>query len=249
MVRLSKLHTGSGDAGRTSLLDGTRVEKTDSQIQLIGHIEYTNSIIGVVRTELVESQRIAAENLEPIVGAIERVQQELFDIGAECATLPGRVPEKMELIGNDECERLLHEIDGWLEGREPLQSFILPGGAPPVASLHVARTAIRQAETMVESRGNTCGLCGAFGVNKVTCPGSEMKKEELVENIDVINEKHQAKRTTFWAREEIICYLNRLSDWMFALGRKISDLTGDEEFLWVPKGKRENWLETSARQS
>jgi cob(I)alamin adenosyltransferase len=206
-------------------------------------------MIGVVKTELVESQRIVAEDLGPIVDAIGRVQQELFDIGAECATLPGRAPEKMEVIGNAECERLLYELDGWLEGSQPLESFILPAGTPPIASMHAARTAIRQAETMVRSRGNKCGLCGAFGVNKTTCPGNEMERSELDGNMKLINEKHQDMCTNFWAREEIICYLNRLSDWMFALGRKISDLTGDEEFLWVPKGKREDWLEIPTGQS
>jgi len=75
-----------------------------------------------------------------------RIQQELFDVGAECACPPGGVPEQMTIIGSDAGERLVSEMDSMLEDLEPLSSFILPTGSPAVANLHMARTIVRRAE-------------------------------------------------------------------------------------------------------
>ena len=75
-----------------------------------------------------------------------RIQQELFDVGAECACPPGGVPEQMSIIGTDEGDRLVVEMNSMLESLEPLSSFILPTGSPAVAHLHIARTIVRRAE-------------------------------------------------------------------------------------------------------
>ena len=130
-----------------------------------------------------------------------RVQQELFDLGGECACTPGKLPKQMSVIGIDECDRLVEEMDSWLEELDPLESFILPTGSAPVAFLHIARTVARRAERQA------CHLRRLEGDDSV--------------------------------RKEVICYLNRISDWLFVLARWISKNTGEEESLWTPLGKRE----------
>ena len=130
-----------------------------------------------------------------------RVQQELFDVGAECSCPPEGLPEQMSLIGTDECERLVSEMDSWIEDTVPLESFIMPTGSPPVATLHVARTIARRAER------HACSLRAEEGNGSV--------------------------------RDEVIVYLNRLSDWLFVLSRWIALVTGEKEVLWTPLGKRE----------
>jgi len=106
----------------------------------------------------------------------------------------------MVLIGMEECDRLIGEMDLWLEELDPLESFILPTGSAPVAFLHVSRTVARRAER------EACILRESEGEGSV--------------------------------RSEVICYLNRISDWLFVMARWIAKNTGEEESLWTPLGKR-----------
>ena len=201
MVRITKVHTGAGDGGQTRLLDGTEVGKEHPRVRLYGTIDEVNSQLGVVRMELNRMPGVPVEERNSADAAMGRVQQELFDIGGECSCTPGKLPEQMVLIGSDAGDRLVTEMDSWLEDIEPLESFIMPTGSPPVATLHVARTVARRAER------HACSLRGTDGDDAV--------------------------------RDEVVSYLNRLSDWMFVLGRWISRMTGEEEVLWTPLGKRE----------
>ena len=155
MVRITKVHTGGGDGGETSLVDGTRVGKEDPRVAIYGTIDEANSSIGVVRMELDRAPTHAPDGglMSALVQVYEsademlgRIQQELFDVGAECACPPGGVPEQMSIIGEDAGGRLVEEMDSMLEDVEPLQSFILPTGNPAVANLHMARTIVRRAE-------------------------------------------------------------------------------------------------------
>ena len=201
MVRITKVHTGAGDGGKTRLLDGTEVGKEDPRVRLYGTIDEVNSQLGVVRMELNRMPGVPVEERNSADEAMGRVQQELFDIGGECSCTPGKLPELMVLIGADAGDRLVAEMDSWLEELEPLESFIMPTGSPPVATLHVARTVARRAER------HACSLRETDGDDAV--------------------------------RGEVVSYLNRLSDWMFVLGRWISRIAGEEEVLWTPLGKRE----------
>ncbi len=201
MVRITKVHTGAGDGGKTRLLDGTEVGKEDPRVRLYGTIDEVNSQLGVVRMELNRMPGVPVEARNSADEAMGRVQQELFDIGGECSCTPGKLPEQMVLIGSDAGDRLVAEMDSWLEELEPLESFIMPTGSPPVATLHVARTVARRAER------HACSL-------------RETDGDDVV-------------------RGEVVSYLNRLSDWMFVLGRWISRIAGEEEVLWTPLGKRE----------
>ena len=201
MVRITKVHTGAGDGGRTRLLDGTEVGKEHPRVRLYGTIDEVNSQVGVVRMELNRMPGISIDSRNSADEAMGRVQQELFDVGGECSCTPGKLPEQMVLIGSDAGDRLVSEMDSWLENLDPLESFIMPTGSPPVATLHVARTVARRAER------HACSMRDIDGDAAV--------------------------------RDEVISYLNRLSDWMFVLGRWITRMTGEEEELWTPLGKRE----------
>ena len=144
MVRITKVHTGGGDGGETSLVDGTRVGKEHPRVAIYGTIDEANAAIGVVRMEFNReaSRPFSMEADEMLL----RIQQELFDVGAECACPPGGLPEQMSIIGTKEGERLVAEMNSMLEDLEPLSSFILPTGSPSVAHLHIARTVVRRAE-------------------------------------------------------------------------------------------------------
>ena len=146
MVRITKVHTGGGDGGETSLVDGTRVGKEHPRVAIYGTIDEANSAIGIVRMELGRASFPIVETRDYADKLLGRIQQELFDVGAECACPPGGVPEQMTIIGSDAGERLVSEMDSMLEDLEPLSSFILPTGSPAVANLHVARTIVRRAE-------------------------------------------------------------------------------------------------------
>ena len=195
MVRITKVHTGGGDRGETSLVDGSRVGKEHPRVAIYGTIDEANSAIGIVRAEMKRTTVIGISHtrLTEADRMLGIIQQELFDVGAECACPPGGVPEQMSIIGADAGERLVEEMDYMLGDLEPLSSFILPTGNPIVAYLHMARTIVRRAER------EACTL-----------------RDEV--------------------RNEIISYLNRLSDHCFVLSRW---LTGEEgETLWTPLGKR-----------
>ena len=143
MVRITKVHTGGGDGGETSLVDGTRVGKENPRVAVYGTIDEANSAIGIVRAEIMRVQD-RESNDGPFSSLGNRfaeadsmlgiIQQELFDVGAECACPPGGVPEQMSVIGMDAGDRLVEEMDYMLEDLEPLSSFILPTGNPVVAN-------------------------------------------------------------------------------------------------------------------
>jgi len=201
MVRITRVHTGTGDGGETSLLDGKKVGKESPRVGLYGTIDELNSQIGVVRMEFERMPGVTRFHRPGEADeALYRVQQELFDIGGECACSPGRLPEQMVLVGMKQCDRLIEEMDAWIKELQPLTSFILPMGSAPVAFLHVARTVARRAER------EACNLRSIEGDGSV--------------------------------RDEVICYLNRISDWLFVMGRWIAKNTGEEEVLWTPLGKR-----------
>ena len=148
MVRITKVHTGGGDGGETSLVDGSRVGKEHPRVAIYGTIDEANSAIGIVRAEMNRTDVIGIPNKRLIEAdqMLSIIQQELFDVGAECACPPGGVPEQMSIIGTDAGERLVSEMDYMLEDLEPLSSFVLPTGNPIVAHLHMARTIVRRAE-------------------------------------------------------------------------------------------------------
>jgi len=141
LVKLNKIYTRTGDDGSTGLVDGSRLSKTALRVRAYGDVDETNSVIGLVRLHL-ESRRLD--------DMLARIQNDLFDLGADLATpLPakGKADSEYALrMVAAQTTRLETELDALNGDLEPLNSFVLPGGTPPAAYLHQARTVCRRAE-------------------------------------------------------------------------------------------------------
>jgi cob(I)alamin adenosyltransferase len=137
--RLSVIATRTGDDGTTGLGDGTRVSKDDLRVAAMGDVDELNSTLGLVLAGPVTDARLAAD--------LRRIQHCLFDLGAELS-IPGYVAVKEEhALDLDEC------LKHYNAALTPLKEFILPGGTPTAALLHVARTVCRRAERAVVALG------------------------------------------------------------------------------------------------
>jgi cob(I)alamin adenosyltransferase len=187
MVRLTRIYTRGGDTGETSLGDGARVPKHALRVAAYGTVDEANAAIGIAR---LHADPAADEMLD-------RIQNDLFDLGADlCTPEDGRRGSGGLRIAATQVERLEHEIDAMNATLQPLDSFILPGGTPAAAYLHVARTVTRRAERLVSE------LAGTEPVNA-----------------------------------EALKYLNRLSDHLFVLARRVND-NGARDVLWQPGANR-----------
>lgn len=208
MVRINRVYTGGGDTGETSLVDGSRRSKADPRFEVVGTCDELNAVFGLVAMEANRmpdhedgGNRATVQRVQTILSMVlTRVQNELFDLGAELACDPSKLPEYMVLISEEQSKVLVDEMDAWLEHLEPLTSFILPAGHGPEAMLHLARTVARRLERSVLRLKQTEGDASVRPIVQV--------------------------------------YLNRLSDWLFVLGRWVTSGLGHDETLWQPLGKR-----------
>ncbi|HUZ71862.1 MAG TPA: cob(I)yrinic acid a,c-diamide adenosyltransferase [Stellaceae bacterium] len=150
MVRLTRIYTRGGDAGETSLGDGSRVAKPSLRVAAFGTVDEANAAIGLARLHT------AGED----DAMLARIQNDLFDLGADlCNPETGRRTEGALRIAADQVDRLEREIDALNAELPPLESFVLPGGSPAAAHLHLARTVVRRAERL------TAALAAAEPVN------------------------------------------------------------------------------------
>lgn len=142
MVFLSRIYTKSGDAGETGLGDGTRVPKDHARVAAYGEVDELNAVLGLV---------VANAPTCPDAAVLRSIQNDLFDVGADLCVPPfaGEEPGKSLRVTAAQAERLERAIDRLNEKLEPLRSFILPGGTPAAAYLHLARTVCRRAERAV----------------------------------------------------------------------------------------------------
>jgi cob(I)alamin adenosyltransferase len=193
MVVLNRIYTKTGDAGTTALGTGERVPKTSVRIAAYGTVDETNATIGMARVHLAGSEPDVDEMLL-------RVQNDLFDLGADlCVPDRGeKLPYEPLRISDQQVKRLEDEIDFMNAELKPLRSFILPGGKPAAAALHVARTVSRRAERLM--------------VELAAIPGEPVSTAALK-------------------------YVNRLSDYLFVVGRYVND-RGEADILWVPGKNR-----------
>lgn len=163
MVRLNKIYTRTGDAGETGLVDGSRLSKSASRMAAIGDVDELNSAIGVALTHRLPDGARAQ---------LTRIQNELFDLGADFATPgPDFAPSDMSLrIIAAQVERLEQEIDAMNADLAPLRSFILPGGDPAAAAVHLARAICRRAERAAVTAQEDVGLnpVGLAYVNRLS---------------------------------------------------------------------------------
>jgi len=140
MVVLNRIYTRTGDDGTTALGSGERRPKYDLRIAAYGTVDETNAAIGVVRVHLKDA---------PLDAMLGMIQNDLFDLGADLA-VPQREgkAERLRLLAS-QVQRLERDIDGLNEKLAPLTSFVLPGGTPAAAYLHLARTICRRAERIM----------------------------------------------------------------------------------------------------
>jgi cob(I)alamin adenosyltransferase len=190
MVRLTRIYTRTGDGGQTRLSDMSQTEKTDPRVAAYGEVDEANSAIGVA---------LATGGLPADVADIlRRIQNELFDLGADLSN-PLRHPgETLELrIEEAAVERLEAWCDHFGDPLPALTSFILPGGTPAAAQLHVARTVVRRAERAAWHAAERYG--------------TEPAGEDQPGGVNPL----------------AITYLNRLSDLLFILTRVVNGTDGD----------------------
>lgn len=142
MVKLNKIYTRTGDNGTTALVSGPRRMKHDLRVDAYGSVDETNSAIGVAR--------LHTRDMPLLDAMLENIQNDLFDLGADLATPD--TGEKLEWeplrVAPQQVTRLEEDIDRLNAELEPLTSFVLPGGSPAAAHLHLARTVARRAERL-----------------------------------------------------------------------------------------------------
>ena len=148
MVKLTRIYTGGGDRGETSLAGGKRVAKSGRRIAAIGAVDETNAALGVARLYCQDRQ----DGEDDILG---RIQNDLFDLGADLATPESGANKSSLKITALQVTRLEEEIDAINKNLEPLNSFVLPGGGREAAHLHLARTVARRAETKIAALGES----------------------------------------------------------------------------------------------
>lgn len=180
-----KIYTKTGDQGITSLLGGTRVPKSDLRIDAYGTVDELNSYIGLLRDQPVNNDRL---------DTLKEIQDRLFTIGADLATVPGKDKVKKPDLHQEDVELLENEMDEMELKLPPLTAFILPGGHTAVSFGHIARTVCRRTERIVV----------------------ELASLEPVSEL-------------------VIQYLNRLSDYLFVLGRVMALELNVEEVTWKPR--------------
>jgi cob(I)alamin adenosyltransferase len=189
-VVLSRIYTRTGDDGTTALGDMSRARKTDPRLAAYADTDEANCALGVAVT--------MGQLPDDIVALLTRLQNELFDVGADLCNPVTPDPAYPPLrVDESYITRLEQACDEYNRGLPVLRSFVLPGGSPAAALLHVARTVVRRAErstwAALEAHGDS--------MNPLTAQ-----------------------------------YLNRLSDLLFILGRKVNEPDGD--LLWKPGGER-----------
>ncbi|MCB1446555.1 MAG: cob(I)yrinic acid a,c-diamide adenosyltransferase [Rhizobiaceae bacterium] len=166
MVKLNRIYTRTGDKGTTGLASGPRRSKSDLRIDSFGAVDETNAAIGLALLHTGSHSALAA--------MLTRIQNDLFDLGADLATPD--TGEKLEWealrIVDAQVERLESEIDLVNAELAPLNSFILPGGSPLSAHLHLARTVARRAERLMvalnEKDGETVGAPALKYINRLS---------------------------------------------------------------------------------
>ena len=150
MVVLNKIYTKTGDDGTTALGTGERRLKFDLRVESYGTVDETNATLGMARLHTAGTE---------LDGMLSRIQNDLFDLGADLATPDNG--EKLEYeplrVVESQVTRIENDIDKLNADLDPLRSFILPGGSPAAAALHLGRTIARRAERLIVHLGETPG--------------------------------------------------------------------------------------------
>lgn len=179
-----KIYTKTGDAGKTGLIGGTRVSKSDMRLDAYGTVDELNAFLGYLISLLTE---------EDMVNELQHIQHKLFAVGSYLATDSSKTAiKKASIISEEEIKKIETSIDSLDKALPPLKQFILPGGSTAAASCHICRAVSRRAERKII---------------KMADEGIEIS-------------------------DEIMRYMNRLSDYFFVLSRYLNVNQGFSEIFW-----------------
>jgi cob(I)alamin adenosyltransferase len=192
VVRLNRIYTKAGDGGDTRLVGGQKVRKDALRIEAYGTIDEVSACLGLARTALMAPA--APSGADALATVLVRIQNELFNLGSDLATLPEDRRPQQPLIEARHVTALEREIDDWNESLPALRSFVLPGGGVVAAYLHLARTVCRRAERLIV----------------------RLRDAEPI-------------------GEQVLPYVNRLSDALFVMSRHASRIYAEPEPLWEPE--------------
>lgn len=171
MVKLNKIYTRTGDDGTTGLGTGERRPKYDLRVASYGTVDETNACIGMVR---IHTSGVSDDALSVVDLMLSRIQNDLFDLGADlcCPETDEPLPYEPLRITPAQVKRLETEIDQLNSELSPLNSFILPGGSPAAAMLHLARTVCRRAERLtvelVHDKGERVSVTAVEYLNRLS---------------------------------------------------------------------------------
>jgi cob(I)alamin adenosyltransferase len=143
-MRLSKIYTKNGDGGQTSLVGGDKISKADMRLETYGTTDELNAHVGMLRTLALKCEQTAVK--EQLTEQLRVIQNKLFDVGSDLATMPGSPYKRKDLILSSDIEALEEWLDEMNEPLETLRSFTLPGGGELNAWAHMCRTVCRRAE-------------------------------------------------------------------------------------------------------
>ncbi|MEO0481195.1 MAG: cob(I)yrinic acid a,c-diamide adenosyltransferase [Planctomycetota bacterium] len=149
-MRITRVYTRAGDGGETRLVGNQKVSKDDARIEAFGTIDELNAVLGLVRATI-GPEKVRVQALTAIDAILDRVQNDLFDVGADLATRPADRWPGMDRVDEKDVTWLEGRCDELNEQLGPLTEFILPGGGPVGAFLHQARTVCRRAERRIVS--------------------------------------------------------------------------------------------------
>jgi len=166
---MGKIYTRVGDRGTTSLFGGKRVGKNSVRIEAYGNVDDLNSLIGVILADFVEVRPLL--EIGPLKRKLFRVQTELFVLGSDLATpMESKLKVKVPRVKKSYSTRLEKEIDTWDKNLAPLKKFIIPGGSPVGAKLHLARTVARRAERSIVTlaKSETINVNARIYINRLS---------------------------------------------------------------------------------
>ena len=166
---MGKIYTRVGDRGTTSLFGGRRVDKDSARIEAYGNVDDLNSLIGVILADFVEVRPLL--EVGPLKRKLFRVQTELFVLGSDLATpMESKLKVKVPRVKKSYSTRLEKEIDTWDKNLAPLKKFIIPGGSPVGAKLHLARTVARRAERSIVTlaKSETININARIYINRLS---------------------------------------------------------------------------------
>ena len=197
-INISKVYTKSGDKGKTHLIGGEKVLKSDLRVSAYGEIDELNVSIGVCSNILKNS--LKSKDFTYFIQRLTSIQNELFNLGTMLAATGSSTQNDLPRVTSEDVRLLENDIDSMNEALDPLNSFILPGGTEIGLSFHKARVVCRRAERVISS---------------------------------VISDYPDLE-------EVVLIYINRLSDYLFVLGRLVLKLLDIKEELWSPNNVTSN---------